>query len=671
VIHFYKGIKIFGIAIFWLLLLFPAYNSTAQILSDTLEVVDVQSRNIHNKDERDEFTAGQRSQTIEARYKNFYQTHSLANLLAQQTPAFIKSYGVNSMATLSLRGASAAQSMVLWNGVPIQNPAVGMADVSLLGSNLFDFVQIRYGSSSALYGSGNVGGALLVGDAEADFIPTKNMMVTLGLGSYAKKDIAAQGQFQNRKLSIKAKVFLQHADNNFEFRDNNDSLQKMQHAHLTAMGALIAMDYNLASKEQLPHILFARFWWQRYNRQIPAALFESSSQKEQDDQSFRSLIGWRKQFSSRTTAYLKTSFNKDFIQYRDGLVLPDNKNVMFQYYHELGLKYQLPVLQSKSFQHQIIIFAPFQYTGINGQNMPHKPTQTRPALAAAYSFNAFNQKLQFNTAIRQEWINNVATPFLPGAGLQASVFCFQQSKWDLNFLIRANAQKTYRIPSLNELYFFPGGNEQLKPEQGWSIDGGYSVDLSRINTQADMSTKKWSLHHDLSVFSRHIQDWIYWMGGAIWTPHNIASVHSRGVETDNKLELNLGKLKLISSLRTAYVLATATDSYIPGDNSIGKQIPYMPRYNGQVNIGVEWKDLFLNYNHTHTGYRFVTTDESQYLAPYQTGNIQLLYSLIIKNYLIRISGQVFNCWNNRYNVVWERPMPGRNYSLTLCWTING
>jgi iron complex outermembrane receptor protein len=110
-----------------------------------------------------------------------------------------------------------------------------------------------------------------------------------------------------------------------------------------------------------------------------------------------------------------------------------------------------------------------------------------------------------------------------------------------------------------------------------------------------------------------------------------------------------------------YVLATTVTSYIYNDGSIGKQIPYTPRYNGQLNVGFTYSALSVNYNHTYTGYRFITTDESAYLPPYQTGNVQLMYQTAISAHALQVYGQCNNIWNNQYQVVAGRPMPGTNW----------
>jgi iron complex outermembrane receptor protein len=236
---------------------------------------------------------------------------------------------------------------------------------------------------------------------------------------------------------------------------------------------------------------------------------------------------------------------------------------------------------------------------------------------------------------------------LPGGGAS-----FALARW---LTLRANAQHTFRDPTLNELYYFPGGNADLNPERGWTEDAGYTLNIKY---------KKWSMHHDLSVYNRNIHDWILWIGGAIWTPHNISEVHSRGVETENNITYTTGQWQLHLGVNTAYVLATTVHSYIYNDGSSGKQIPYTPRYNGQLNVGVSYRNITVNYNHTYTGYRFTTSDESYYLLPYQTGNVQLSARLRYDGRTLQLSGQCNNIWNEKYQVVALRPMPGVNWLMT-------
>jgi iron complex outermembrane receptor protein len=362
--------------------------------------------------------------------------------------------------------------------------------------------------------------------------------------------------------------------------------------------------------------------------------------KKQTDKALRIFLGFEKEYSSSIKLYTKTAYIKDELHYEDVSILMRTQNKTQQFYQEFGWK--------KSIRHQqeILIFTPITIAWMR----PHLDTitryQNRFAIAAAYSIKALKQKLHYALNARFETIN-ATNIFLIGTNARFAVHPYVQ--------LRANLQKSYRAPTLNEWYFQPGGNVNLKPEKGWNADAGYELTMPLKNNIL--------LKHDLSMFNRNIQDWILWYGGSIWTPHNIAKVHSRGIESFNSLHWKYGDWQTQLGLNSSFVLATTIKSHQANDGSIGKQIPYSPRYNGQALVGFSFKKISCKYNHTYTGYRFVTTDESQYVAPYHTGNIFAAYDLDLKKTRLQINIQCNNLWNEKYQVVHLRPMPLRNWAM--------
>jgi len=600
----------------------------------TIQEVKVRARHTISSDARiNYFAPGQKVQTIDSATLLQYQLQNMADLLSQQVPVFIKSYGFNGLATLNFRGSSAAQSQIMWNGVPIQNAALGIADVSTLPVLFINKVNIVYGGSVALWGSGNVGGALLLeNDAPVFDSGKRSLAISGGTGSFGQYTGGIKGSITCKKWYLTGTAYAQTAANNFPFTDPAGVHQNMPNDHLQSYAGMIQAAYKI--KEQNTIGLSA--WYQQYDRQIPPALFETYSLKEQVNASLRLLADWNRQ-TDNNTWYAKSSLIRDEINYKDDAIALQSENTAWQYYQELGWKKRFDKYG------QLLVFIPVQLLWIDLPATNEIKQQNRLALAAAYNYRHFNNRLDAAINARAEMIN-AQSIFLPGASVS-----FAFTDW---FLLRINGQRTYRIPTLNELYYNPGGNTSLKPEQGWNEDAGYSLKLKPGH---------FKVYHDLSVFNRDIRDWIIWLGGAIWTPHNIASVHSRGVETDNKLTYGTGNWIFHIGLNTAYVLATTTTSYIPNDGSVGRQIPYVPRYNGRLNVGFSFKQITCSYIHTYTGYRYTTSDESEYLSPYQTGNIQLMYNTRLNHHTIQFTGQCNNVWNEHYSVVGFRPMPGVNW----------
>jgi len=335
------------------------------------------------------------------------------------------------------------------------------------------------------------------------------------------------------------------------------------------------------------------------------------------------------------------------MHYEDSLSLLNTRNASYQYYFEGGWKHRINA------NSQLIVFVPVQASWIVAQDTAENKRQVKAAVAAAYDVKYFHGRLDMALNGRAEMINDIGV-LLPGIDASYSL-----THW---FSLRANVQRTYRAPTLNELYYDPGGNPSLKPEEGWNEDAGYTL---KVKLAPNIS-----FYHDLSAFNRVINNWIAWFGGAIWTPHNIATVHSRGLETENKLQWSVNDhWQVHVGLNTSYIIATTQSSYITNDNSINKQIPYTPRYNGQLNIGFSYRHLYFNYNHTYTGYRFITTDESEYILPYNTGNLQLMYDTQVSHYPLSISVQCNNVWSQQYQVVAYRPMPGINWLAGVKFTL--
>jgi len=626
-----------GIALL-LVMLFSFSVVHAQRMADTLNEVKVHGKhrkgNVSNDERVNTFSPGQKVKAFDSITLQEYKFQAMANLLSQQVPVFVKSYGINGIATLNFRGASAAQSQVYWNGVPIQNAAVGISDVSLLPVSLMDKVNIVDGGSSALWGSGNVGGALLIENDKPAYDSAKHDIGSLSLAAFSYRHIqmSAKMGWVRKRWYADLSILVDTAINDFKYRKNGREL-RMQNAGSSSATAMIHAGYKISSKDEIN----LSAWLQQNNRQIPPALFDSISVRKQKDASIRTLVEWQHK-SNRTELYAKASYIRDYLQYDDSLISLHSVNATNQLYGEVGIRRRFNV------HNQLLLFAPVQLSWMKAQTDSVQHRQNRLALAAAWAMKYFDERLNVSLTAREEVVNGKDF-FLPGVNASFALF---------NWLsIKGNVQKSYRVPTLNELYYAPGGNPDLKPEHGWSEDAGYVLQTNEH--------KALSFHHEVDYFNRQIHDWIIWFGGSIWTPHNIATVHSRGIETENTLNYRLGNWRLHLGLNTAYVLATTVQSYMLNDGSIGRQIPYSPLYNGQVNIGFSYKTLYFNYNHTYTGYRYVTTDESQWVAPYNTSNIQGFYSTYLKKNIIQFTFQLNNIWNQQYQVVNGRPMPGFNW----------
>jgi vitamin B12 transporter len=612
-------------------------NASAQIQGDTLQGVEVRSRISSAEDVKISFQPGAKIVGIDSALLRQYQQQSVATLLSQVSSVFIKSYGFNSLATLSFRGASSAQSAVYWEGVPLMNAATGIADVSLIPVAFSDSVSIQYGSSGALGGSGNVGGALLLQSAHPAFSaqPEWRGAAQIGWGSYHQASASAEIGFTSGRLSLRARGVYTHAANDFTATDEYGRPFNTENAALRGEGVVM----EAAFKADKRNLISFHAWQQAYNREIPRALFEASSTKVEDDGALRFLLDW-KHTGDHMQMYTKAAFLQDRFQYNNPAIKESTGATTDHYFGEWGLQGRFDASTSW------LVFTPLQYMRLDGNN--EQPHQFRSAIAGNLKRNFLNDRLTIAANGRAELFDDKLIG-LPGVGAN-----YQLTRL---LTLRASAQRSYRAPTLNELYYDPGGNKDLKPETGWSTDGGYTFSKKLSNNLF--------ITHGLAAYNRNIRDWIIWLGGSIWTPHNLAAVHSRGLETENELVGRNGNLQWRLSLSAAYTRSTPTESYLTNDNSIGHQIPYTPRFTGSAIASGTWRGATLTYVQSYAGTRYITADESAGLAPYTTGNVLVSYTTRHFGPHISINASVQNIWNSRYAVVAYRPMPGINYLIGI------
>lgn len=608
------------------LLLLPGYL-LAQPVQDSLKEVEVKSRKRISSSEQILQQNTGSVQRFDSTQLTTYQGRSVAALISEQSPVFIKSYGYNSLSTLSFRGASAAQSLVLWQGVPVNNPALGVADLSLLPVFFSDEISIAYGGSSALLGSGNVGGALLLDHAPPNFSRSKKPGVYLSAGSFGQRtagmsaDLPA-GREKDGRFSIKA--LGQIADNDFSYRDESGVEQRMDNARQRSGQVMAGLARRLPKGT-----LTLRAWGQYGLREIPPALFESQSLKQQTDKALRLAAGWQHQNNQLKLAYIAEGL--DYADAAIGLVS-----------HVLTHRLFLSDTWQRQFKaHELTLMLPLQLDWLDGAAQ----TQSQIALAGSYQYRY--RRWRFNAQARGGWYND-RFALTPGLGIS-----WQPLPWLSGYV---SLQRSFRQPTLNELYYQPGGNPQLKPEEGWSGEGGYQIDYQKSGFR---------LRHEGALFARAIKNWIIWYGGAIWTPHNIAEVYSRGLETHTSLTKSWHRWEAMLFAQTAYVLSTTEKSHNPLDNSIGKQLPYVPRYNYRLGFRLGWQQWLLTAQGSFTGYRFVTSDESQFLEPYAVSGAQLAYRFAVNKQAVRLQVGCQNLLDAAYEVVAYRPMPGRVWQFSL------
>ncbi len=604
-------------------------------LSDSvlqLKQVQITAQRIQN------FSSGTKIQTIDSASISQYSSNNLADLLENESPIFVKSYGLGSLATTSFRGGNATQTAVLWNGFNINSPMNGQLDFALIPNNFLEKVDIQYGGGSALWGSGAVGGTIHLNN-ELKF--NEGLKVNIG-STFSSFDTYQQQLkilFSQKKWVSSFKFFNHTAQNNFPFYNTlkSDTPRQIQnHAQLKQVGLLSENSFKINENQQINFCI----WYQNTDRNIPPLMLQTSNNTNQKDETKRFTSQWQRNGKTANYFIRAAYFDENLIysDYSYNYVSPNSAKT-FIAEAESKINVDKNNLLNFGFNNTFVKATSDGYSEAHQQN--------RTALFASYRFNSSNKKFQTTISARQEMLLQKLTPFVYSFGAE-----YKFSKW---LSAKCSAAKVYRTPTLNDLYWNPGGNPGLQSESGFSEDVGLLFHFI-------FPKKKINFSFEPTVFNRTINNWILWLPGeSFWSPQNILQVWSRGMETRSELKFTTQNFSFKINVMTNYVLSTNDKATTANDASLHKQLIYTPMYSGHLKLSLQYKKIAVSYLQNYTGYRYTSTDNTEFLTPYSLANIYAMYQFVIKNYSINFFAEANNIFNQQYQVLLNRAMPLVNY----------
>ncbi len=590
-----------------------------------------------------DFASGLKTQAIDSATMARYRSADLGTLLGQESPLFIKAYGPGSLATSSFRGGSANHTAVLWNGFNIGSPMNGQLDLSLVPVGFADDIKLQYGGSSALWGSGAVGGAILLNNRPV-FDHGFSADAGIAFGSFEDRRQHVGISISKPKWISSIRLFNATARNDFKYLNTDEPTateQRQRNAELEQHGLLGENYFRLNARQQIN----LRFWYQYNDRNIPPTLLEKSSTANQRDESYRASTEWQRT-GDRVNSYVRAAWFDERLHWdgteTDTAAFSRSKTVIAE--AEMRIKLN-------NGRQRINIGLNNTFAEARSDGFPERRQQDRTALFASYRINTANRRSNTTLSLRQEMVAQALVPFTWSLGSEYAL-----RKW---LTAKANVARVYRIPTFNDLYWTPGGNPDLLPESGYSGEVGLAA-------KGEASARV-SVTAEGTVFQRTMDNWIIWLpSGAYWGPRNIMNVWSRGVELRGELAWRVSHTTIKLAAMTNYVVSTNQTAKSANDASVGKQLIYVPMYSGHGKLSVGYKGLLATAGANYTGYRYTSTDNRSFLEPYVLWNAAVSYRITHgKKYSVSLMLQGFNLMDADYQVMLNRPMPLRNFQAGL------
>lgn len=639
-IHNYKLSSIKLILLYYILLFNGLFHSVICKAQDTTKLNEIEVVSIKQTQNLNKTIIIDSSAYFNNQHK------SIGEILANYSTIFIKNYGNGAIGTTSFRGGNANQTAILWEGINIKNTMLGQTDLSLIPSVLFNNISINYGGSSGLWGSDAVGGSVQL--SSKNTLSKNGYILNSSLSTNSIKGLNATTGFEtkNNKWYSNTKIYLTQTKNKYNYIDTMVSKNPItvSHAAYSNIGILQNLKFTINRFQKVG----INIWLNQNDRQIPNYNPLFTSKQYQFDRNLKSLLQHNFQ-KNKFLSNTKLAFIRDVLNYTDSSSQIFSNSLVNNLILDNETKYIISEKLSLQSGYNI------SNSKANTKNYINNAQLNKLGIYGMLTYNMF-RKITLAIVSRYEASNYTKIPITGNLNLNIQPIT--------NFNLKLNASKVFRQPTLNEMFWYPGGNPNLLPENGYSYDGEISYQLNNTN---------FNFYSSLAAYYKTINNWILWLPGENGnpTPKNIQQVISKGTETTFKLSYKLNNIKIGLQLLTHYCLSTIQQQKQEFNNSINKQLIYTPRYTGNLNGFIIIKNLSLYITNQYVGYRFTSSDNSTWLNPYYVSSIKLNYLLNNKNNtLINLFICAQNAFNYNYQIVENRPMPLRYFEIGINLNFN-
>ncbi|GAA4356275.1 TonB-dependent receptor [Hymenobacter saemangeumensis] len=614
----------------------------------------------------EQFAVGTRRLSPDSLVLSQYRGGTVADVLQARSTLYIKNYGPGQLSSISVRGTSARHTAVLWQGFNINLPSLGEADFALLPAGANTGIAVQPGPSAALYGSGAMGGVVLL-STEPGWRPGLRGSVQADAGSFGLRGASLETQAATARVSVRLAASWRQATNNYTYllqEVGGPVRYTLRHAalhHQWSLSPQVAL--RLGERGELT----ATAWLTDTYRDIQGGVRAVESQANERDQSRRLLLGYRHATRAGSQWTVRGAWFEDIINYRNQSLVSNSRvrTTQAQAEHTSALGQRASLRLGGEAQH----FAAL----VDGYGGP--VTENRGAAFALLRYDP-RPALHLSANLRQALLPAGLAPLTPTLGLEWDLYSKRAAPAGADTVpgpadalhqltLKGSAARSYRAPTLNERYWRPGGNPDLRPESGLGAEAGLR---HRLPLGAGLG-----LETELTGFHQLIDDWVQWLPSAstgIWSPRNLRQVRSQGLEASSQLRLRRGRYALTGRASYSFTQTVKTRGTAADDDPVGRQLPYVPLHQAAFGLDQQWRGWLLGTTYTHTGYRYTEASATDFIPSFGLLGATLGYTVPSRSRAgLTLLLQATNVLNTAFDSYPSRPGPPRAFvaSLRVGW----
>ncbi len=600
-------------------------------------------------DEASKYQTGSKFEIISQKDVDLISETNLDNIITRTAPIYIKG-NAGGLTTIRFRGTSANHTSILFGGLNVNSLTLGHSNMSSYSMYMFDNLQIQYGNSSAVNGSGAVGGAIRLGLSNnwtnGIKVNLKTVQGSFGEQLYGTKVFIGDGKFE-----FVTRAFYYKKENDFPFKNpyntemGNVIVDDVQMgAAIENMGAIQEFNYRFSANE----FIKSAFWFEHDWHQIQPNMSENYAKEEVKElENSHSRIWTEYQNDNHEIRFnIGAGFVSDEqIPYRD----LDQTIATKRFVSQVEAKQDVKQFFSYKVGAKYKYIKPDVYAYNDSAISYEEHVET-------YLMSYFNivKRLRLTINLRQQFVTNFDAPFTPAVGLNYVLLDKLKSYWNFT----ANASRSYRVPTFNDRYWTIDGkgNPNLKAENGLHYE---------VGSRFSFTNKKLKTETTVNAYYMDVKDWIEWVN---LMATNKDEVISKGFEVTNREEFKLNK-SVELNLHGNYSFNIAT---IEEGTYVGQELAYSPKHVFNAGVGAAYNSYELYFDVHYTGDRYADYSQPDRveLNGYRLFNAGIQKKFLWKEHDFAVNLSCKNITDKWFQNEYKYAMPGRSFNLSINTNFN-
>lgn len=440
-----------------------------------------------NKIEQKQSTTGKVITVINKEQLEKSSAKTVAQLLGEQVGIVINgSYNnAGSVQTVFMRGGNAGRTLILMDGIPMNDPSTITTDydLNLFSINDVERIEICKGAQSTLYGSDAIAGVINIITIKKDIQQPINVKATVAFGNKNTSRNNVQLYGKVKKLTYTAR-FAQLKTDGFSSAYDSTATKNFDNDAYKGNVANIAFQYKATSKLSFKTYL----QHSSYKADIDAGVFVDKRNYFINNKVLNTGVGFT--YTNTTWNVVGNyQYSNTRRHYDDGFSV-GAASFSTNDYNGFGNYYELYASNKINKHFTILVGNDFRYANMDGRYFsssfgasPYKDTSMNQYSAyASILYAALNDKLHVELGGRlnkhSHYGENNTYTFNPSYNLN--------EQWKFF----ASVASGFKSPSIYQLYDTYSGNGNLAAEKSVNYEGGIQLAVKKVTARVVYFNRK-------------------------------------------------------------------------------------------------------------------------------------------------------------------------------------